>query len=188
MPLHKKNAMPIERLRELLECDPENGLLFWKPRNPRDFCKSENSRAAIMCEAWNARSAGRQALATVTRQGYIAGRILGKHFKAHRVIWALTHDRWPTELDHINGDRGDNRLSNLREASRRQNGRNRALSKRNKTGYPGVEKRGNSFHAAIKTVDFRRNLGTFKTLEEAVAARKKIERELGFHKNHGRPS
>ena len=74
--------------------------------------------------------------------GYCTIRINGTLYKAHRLAWFYVHKRWPSKfIDHVNGDRGDNRLENLREAEHSDNIQNSKLSKLNKSGYKGV-----SFH------------------------------------------
>lgn len=62
----------------------------------------------------------------------------GKVYKAHRLIFMLHHDYFPKEVDHINGDRADNRLENLRAATRSENQCNRNALSSNTSGYPGV--------------------------------------------------
>jgi hypothetical protein len=81
---------------------------------------------------------------------------------------------WPADqLDHINGDKLDNRIANLREVSNQENTQNYRKAKRNsKTGYLGVchEPRGNSYVAYLRIDGRTRNLGTYQTPKEAHAA------------------
>ena len=110
------NEIPIGTLRSLLKLDPETGRLFWREREP----VGANSKT------WNTRFAGREALITDHGDGYRQGRILGRRFRAHRVVFAIHHGFWPAmPLDHVNGDPGDNRPDNLREATIAENNRNR---------------------------------------------------------------
>jgi len=63
---------------------------------------------------------------------------MGKQHKAHRLIWLYVYGEMPKEIDHINGDRQDNRLENLRSVTRSQNQFNKAMAQNNTSGYRGV--------------------------------------------------
>jgi hypothetical protein len=86
------------------------------------------------------------------------------------LAWLYVHGEFPLFIDHVNGDRADNRLDNLRLASKQQNQQNRGVQRNNKLGVKGVIKTSSAFVAAI-TVN-RRNIhiGSFRTLEAASAA------------------
>lgn len=178
-----KATPSVEALRELLVYEPETGLLFWRPRGAAWF--RDHRRAA----AWNARYAGTEALTVRRRGGYLAGYVLRKDCKAHRVAWALSYGAWPIgEIDHINGDAGDNRIANLREVTRIENCRNMSRRRCNSSGVIGVmwSKRQHKWLAKI-TVNYRVfSLGSYQSFDEAVAVRKRAERQFGFHENHGR--
>jgi hypothetical protein len=170
-------------LRELIAYNPETGEMRWLPR-PREAFKRESN-----FKAWNKHSAGKLAVNTPEREGYRHGDILGRTYKAHRVAWALYHGEWPADqIDHINGDKADNRIANLRVVSNAENNKNTSISKRNKTGVLGVfyDKKNNVYLASICQNAQVINLGRFQTKEEAARARKQAERDLGFHENHGR--
>lgn len=78
-------------------------------------------------------------IAGSTAVGYVRIYIDGKPYKAHRLAWLYIHGQWPGKfIDHINGDKSDNRASNLREADRAQNGANIALKSHNTSGLKGV--------------------------------------------------
>ena len=66
------------------------------------------------------------------------GMINSKPYKAHRVIWKMVYGSDPHYIDHINGDRTDNRISNLRSVTKAQNNRNKRLRSDNKSGVTGV--------------------------------------------------
>lgn len=75
---------------------------------------------------------------SIHKTGYRHITWIGKVHKAHRLIFMLHHGFLPPEVDHINGDRQDNRLENLRPATRSQNQCNRGALASNTSGYPGV--------------------------------------------------
>lgn len=111
--------------------------------------------------------------------GYIHLHILSRCYTAHRIAWLLTSGSFPEEdIDHINGDRSDNRLCNLRTATPRQNGQNTRLSSINTTGFKGVVRHRGKFRANIRNEEGKRlHLGYFGTAEEAYAAYCEAARE-----------
>jgi hypothetical protein len=93
----------------------------------------------------------------------------------------------PEQIDHINGDKTDNRWQNLRNVSNRENCKNAAIGTNNTTGALGVWITRNGTYQADISVDGKKHyLGIYKTLEEAKSARKAAENKYGFHENHGR--
>lgn len=168
----RKELPAAEMLRQLLRYEPETGKLFWLPR-------SDDQR-------FSTRWGGKEAF-TAMERGYKQGRIFGELHYAHRVIWRMQTGEIADDIDHINGDRGDNRWANIRHVSRAENLRNRRISRNSPTGIHGVYERAWGWqayigHPAGKNVC----LGSFPTREEAIAARKRAEREMGYHENHGR--
>tara|TARA_Y100000310_G_scaffold311419_1_gene357675 strand:+ start:344 stop:1033 length:690 start_codon:yes stop_codon:yes gene_type:complete len=174
--------VPSEVIREAIHYDPDTGTLTWKRRPSSHF-----SAAGVM-KAWNTRHAGTPALAAFNREGYRRGAINSVQFGAHRVCWLLHYGEWPAGLiDHVNGDRADNRIANLRVVDDLNNSRNKAApSKPNLAGAQGVQKRPAGFRPFIGDGSKTVYLGTYKTLDEAVAVRKRAEARLGYHPNHGR--
>lgn len=157
-----------EQLRELLSYDPETGRFQWRT----------TARGRKL-----SRDAG------TIRAGYLDICIHGTNYGAHRLAWKLVHGRDPVgQIDHINGDRQDNRLCNLRDATATQQRRNSARPRTNTTGRVGVYFRRDrkKWKAQIGLGNKTVNLGHFATKDEAIAARSAAERELGFHPNHGR--
>lgn len=110
---------------------------------------------------------------------YVVIQINRKLYKAHRLAWLLHYGEWPTlEIDHINGDKSDNRLSNLREATRQQNILNRRMFKNNTTGVKGVSRARNRFRAQLWHNGAPVLSQLFDTLEEAAAAYEAKANEL----------
>jgi hypothetical protein len=107
----------------------------------------------------------------VGANGYVELRIQGTLYYGHRLAWFCTHGEWPTgDIDHINGDRADNRLVNLRAATRAENMQNlRRATARNKVGLLGVryDPRSRKFNANLKIDGQQTFLGSFDTPEEA---------------------
>jgi hypothetical protein len=187
----KEKNLTSADLNLLLEYKEDTGLLYWKQRTPDSFSASKKYSAVRICSSWNVKHAGKEALNHKTKHGYLTGCVLSVPFMAHRVIWCMHTGFWPENfLDHINGDRSDNRLINLRQATALENARNLKLYRKNTSGVPGVcyKKQVRKWIATIRVCDARVHLGYFSEKPDAIAARKKAERFYGFHENHGRVS
>ena len=106
---------------------------------------------------------------TADKRGYKQINQGGKTIRQHRLAWYLTYGYWPKEIDHINGDKGDNRLFNLRECTRSTNMLNRPPQSNNKLGIKGVYwlKHAKQYEVYYKS----KRIGLFKTLDEAVQRR-----------------
>lgn len=115
------------------------------------------------------------------KQGYLLVKHKFRCFLAHRIAWRLHYGEWPPRgvfIDHINCDGSDNRIENLRLATRAENARNARRSKRNKSGVKGVHARFGKFIAEI-TVDRKKTyLGMFDSIEEAAIARARAAKEM----------
>lgn len=170
-----------ELLKQLLDYDPSTGALTWRARALSSFATLRAGKI------WNERFAGQKALNSLSKRGYLLGVISGKKFYSHRVIWKLMTGDEPPEIDHINGDRTDNRFSNLRPADRHSNGRNLSIKSNNTSGINGVYwAKTCRVWVAYGRVDRKMYyIGRFKTLEDAAAAREAWDRKKGFHINHG---
>jgi HNH endonuclease/AP2 domain len=137
--------------------------------------------------SWNTKYAGTRALDNLATGGYLEGTIFYRELKAHRVIFKMTHGWCPEYVDHENGNRVDNRPSNLKPATKVENGRNMKRKKNNTSGVNGVSwKKENQKWVAKIVLDKKQvHLGYFNTLEEATAARKQAEEGHGFTDRHG---
>lgn len=178
-----KNPLPTpEQLRQLLSYDPETGDLTWRARDATWFGSERD------CKKWNTRYAGSRAFRQIDGHGRCNGVILGRNYRAHRVAWAIFHGLWPCgEIDHIDGNPANNKITNLREVSRRENMRNTKVRTDNTSGVTGVRAgRWRGWQASIMIDGRDVYLGTFSTVAEASVARRAAEQRLGFHPNHGR--
>ena len=112
----------------------------------------------------------------ILNNGYIRISVFGKRYLAHHLAWAYCYGKLPTEnMDHINGNKGDNRICNLRLASQSQNMMNQGLRSDNTSGYKGVyyRHRLKKWQAMISVNGKRKTLGHYSTPELAYEAYKK---------------
>lgn len=108
---------------------------------------------------------------------------MGQKLLSHRVAWAIHHGEWPEVIDHINGDKRDNRISNLRDVDAWANSRNKPVQSKSKTGIVGVEIQRGKFRAR----GFNgKTIGMFDNIEDAAQARQEFQNLHGFHDNHGK--
>lgn len=172
-------------LSDIISYDPDTGALFWKNR-PASMFLAGKQTAEHNAAIWNGKFAGKPALASSDKRGYLTGHLFSKPVKAHRVIWHLVHGVMPTEVDHINGNTGDNRLVNLRAVTHKTNGRNMRLKKNNSTGSCGVyQHKSGRWYARITIDGAAQHLGTFDSHEQALDARQSANVTHGFHPTHG---
>lgn len=172
---YKTETVSVARLRERLFVDA-NGVLRWRV-------------APDLPKQWNTVWAGREAFTAVDGKGYRHGSLDKKYFRLHRVVWALAYGAWPeSEIDHIDGDRLNNDLANLRAATPSENHRNQKRSRSNRSGHTGVNwyKAYSKWRAYISSEGRVVHLGYFDTIEAAVAARAAASASEGYHANHGR--
>jgi len=142
-----------EELRKLFHYDPETG-------------RFTRLRAASNFPAGSI--AGR-----INHLGYCEIRIKVTRYQAHRLAWLYVHGEWPPgDIDHINRDRSDNRICNLRPATRAQNLWNITAKRNSTTGIKGVSfhRASGKYRAVIRDGKKRRHLGLFGSVEEAAAA------------------
>lgn len=165
-------------LKQFLRYEPETGKLFWLG-HPKWTVQV------------SARLTGREAITAINKDGYFSGKVLGRTMLAHRVAWAIHHGEWPDGMiDHINGDRKDNRICNLKVTDRHGNGKNRASTRKASELPSGVsiDRRCKSrpYRAMIKIDGKRIHLGMHETPDQANSAYLKAAAQLGFSGRHGK--
>jgi hypothetical protein len=157
-----------EELKSLLNYDEKTGVFTWR--------KSSGPVKSGSVAGY------------VNKKGYVLIGIKGRSYRAHRLAWLYCYGEMPhDDIDHINHDKLDNKISNLRVVSNQENHRNVKMSVANKSGYNGVSfcSNRNKWIARISDGKKYLNLGYFVNKMDAVAARKSKEQELGYHPNHG---
>ena len=115
---------------------------------------------------------------------YLQIRLQSRKYLAHRLAWLYMYSNWPNDqIDHINRIRTDNRITNLRDVSHKQNQQNASKRSDNTSGYPGVSwyKLDSKWAAWIRHNQKLIHLGCYDTIEEAVAARKAGELKYWGH-------
>lgn len=187
-----KEELTINYLKACFDYNPDSGHIHWKER-PESHFKTPKAQ-----KAFNTQYA-HQIAGTFNTKGYRVIKVGGYTVYAHRLIIRIMTGEWPECVDHIDGDPKNNRFSNLRACTYSDNNRNQRLHTRNKSGYPGVyyhpvyNKAGEDVgfwraQACIKRDGdhTRKNLGNFKSIEEAIAAKQYFDSQNGYHSNHGR--
>lgn len=180
-----KIAATNEFLNECFYYDALTGVLRWKENRPAYHFSCERLRRSNNAR-WGGKVAGTKHIAHGRKPGcfYVMVWVAGVRQSAHRVAWALAHglnlDEVPEFIDHRNGDGTDNRLKNLRCATKEQNGWNRSLNSNNMSGYKGVYYRPgeNCYIAAITAKGTKHYLGCFTTIKDAAEAYKLAAEQL----------
>lgn len=159
-----------ERIKSLLNYDPKTGIFTNKVfRGPR--AKKNDITGSL------------------TTFGYKVISVDKVSHYAHRLAWIFMFKRSANIfIDHINGDRTDNRISNLREVTKEMNGKNTKIRKNNTSGCSGVSwvEGSRKWWVRASVKGERKNFGLYEDLETAIHIRKKIEKYIGYHENHGR--
>lgn len=169
----------------LIDYNPNTGDLVWKERTQTDW-----DGPLSRLRTWNTRYAGTVAGRINSQNGYRYVSIAGVFMSAHRLIWLMVHGTAPEQIDHINHERDDNRLINLRPATNEINARNITRPQDNTSGRVGVywHKRAGKWMAQIVVDGRAKYLGLYGDIECAITAREAAERRFGFHANHGLPA
>ena len=132
--------------------------------------------------------AGDEVKARPNKDGYCQIGFGKRLFSAHRVAWLLTHGEWPDmQIDHIDHNRQNNVISNLRLVNNQGNKRNESRRKDNTSGFTGVTLVGKRWMAYYYLNSKCIVVGYYDTKHEAIAARKAANSAVGFHPNHGTP-
>lgn len=154
-------AISQDELKEHLHYDPDTGVFTYIKKATRATVVGSNP-------------------AKVSGNGYLGICFKGLVYKCHRLAWLYVYGEMPEQIDHINGDRADNRIANLRPANNSMNGMNRRLQSNNRLGFKGVwfHRKTNKYTAAISKDKVKRHLGYFHTPQEAHAAYVKAAQEL----------
>lgn len=154
-----------DQIKNLLTYDADTGVFVWRPR-----------------VTWINNRAGKTA-GTIGKDGYVRVSIQRKSYLAHRLAWAYAYGKWPEHwLDHINRNRADNRLANLRVASPGTNAQNTPRYQNNKSGCKGVYAHSWGKWEAYITVNRKRMyLGVYESLEDAKHARQSAQNALFTH-------
>ena len=167
-------------LEECVSVDFVSGVLIWKERPISHFA------SAPVAGAWNTKYANTLA-GSDSEGGYRILTFQSDYFKQHRIIYGLFHnDANPPPIDHYDGDKMNNNISNLRPATGKINQRNTAKSFDNASGITGVSLLSHRLRWVVRIdSDDKRISRTFKDFFEACCFRKSMEIKLNYSTRHG---
>jgi hypothetical protein len=149
----------LKYINTQLKYNPKTGFIFWKIPGP--------GRKLNKPAGW-------------IKEGYIRIGLSGKQLYAHRIAWIISTGEWPkNDIDHINMIKSDNRLINLREATRTENTRNNKICKRNTSGVTGVHyyKSRKVWQVYVRVNNRNKHIGYFSKLLDAKKARISAEKK-----------
>ena len=167
----KVKVISHKYLTSLFSYNPEDGL-FTRIK------ARQGTNGAIGCVA-----------GTVNPHGYVMINILGSLYAAHRLAWYYETGEYPAfHLDHVDQDKTNNRISNIRKASYAVNARNMPMRSDNKSGQVGVswDSSRSKWYVRISVDGKNKFIGYRGELVDAIELRKKAEKECGYHANHGK--
>lgn len=179
-----KLSLPdLDVLCQRFRYDPETGNLlcaiYKVPLNAR-------RRNLERAQRWNSEVYGKPVGSRDGSEGYLVVGVNGTNYYVHRIAWKMAHGCDPIgDIDHINGNKIDNRLKNLRDVDRSTNSKNKVTRVISSSGVRGVYKISECrFIANVKELGRIHHLGTFSSLEEAKAARLAYDVAHGFTDRH----
>lgn len=157
-------------LHELFDYNPDDGLLRWKVPRGRKMVGDVAGHIDV--------------------SGYtVVGVNSKKHVRAHAIAWEMYYGECPDpakEIDHINHNKSDNRISNLRLVTRSENQRNQRRNTRNTSGVTNVYSSGNKWRVYITNPETKKPFTKYcKNFEDAVMLAYIKRMEFGYHPNHG---
>lgn len=157
-----------KELKEILHYDPETGI-FTRKSKPTYNAKIGDPVGSV-------------------DHGYLRINVIGKRYYAHRLAWLYMYGEWPNIIDHIDANKENNRIGNLRNVDFSGNMMNGRISRCNKTGIVGVawDKFRKKWRVEISANLKANNLGRYDDFFEACCVRRSAENRLGFHPNHGK--
>ena len=150
----KTQKLTHKRLLERMNYDPETGLFMFKTHR----CSNLVGKAA----------------GSLMSHGYVEIQVDGHRFTGHRLAWFYVTGQWPEHtIDHRDGNRSNNRFSNLRPATQAQNVSNKAIQSNNRSGVQGVvwDSRRGLWRAYVNKNGKHHHIGRFGTIEDAKKAR-----------------
>ena len=151
-----------ERLKQVLDYDPETGVFTWKVR-------TVNAPSARTDKVWNTRFAGTEP-GHMRPDGYRGMTVDRMKFQAHRLAWFYVNGTWPPfDLDHVDGNKANNAIANLRLADRSENMANTGRRASNTSGRKGVyqDRRTGRFIATVHPRGKKIHIGVFDNIEDA---------------------
>ncbi len=162
--------LSLNELKNSLSYDEFTGLFTWISVSP--FGKYKKGDIAGSFDKGN---------------GYIRIGLNLESYSAHRLAWLYVHGEIPCIIDHIDGDRTNNRIANLSNGTKLSNSRNQKRNKNNKSGVSGVHWNSNrsKWYATVSVFGKREFIGSFSELDDAISARLNINKKYGFSSTHG---
>lgn len=155
------------RVLELLDYDSASGAFIWRVPRKRNQVKAGSAAGSIVAN------------------GYLVIGVDGARVYAHRLAWLIVYGDWPTAgVDHVNGNKADNAIRNLRAATQLENGQNLKRPSHNTSGVTGVSwhRQIGRWFAYVTVEGKRHSAGCHGSIEEAAAARRALKARLhAFH-------